>query len=100
MKTKIEINTQYVVDSMPMVESYRDDEGPCFMLAKWHEHGIREIVYGERIVMPVHEFESQHIVKTWLVDPNGESMTSRRKRLMGTKYLKRLIKNAKPLEEK
>lgn len=95
MKNTIEINAQYVVDSMPMVESYRNDEGPVFLLAKWHEHGLREIVYGERIVMPVHEFESDHVVYTWLVDPNGDPMTTRRKRLMTTKYLKKLIRGAK-----
>ena len=95
MKTKIEINTQYIVDSMPMVENYRDEEGSAYCLAKYHEHGIREIVYGERVIMPIHEFESQYIVQTWLVDPNGLPMTTRRKKLMGTQYLKRLVRNAK-----
>lgn len=94
MKNPIEINAQYSVSSMPMVKNYEDDDGSVFSLAKYHEHGVREIVYGDRIVMPLHEFESQYIVQTWLVDPNGDSMTTRRKRLMTTKYLKQLLRGA------
>lgn len=95
----IELNKEYIIDSMPMVENYRDDEGPVYMLAKWHEHGLREILYGSRVLMPVYEHEDRHIVQTWLLDPNGQPMTTRRKKLMGTKYMKRLIKGSEMLRK-
>lgn len=94
----IELNKEYPLP-MPMFMCFvSEDDGHWLCAKDYHEIDHQSVEMGQRVIMPLGVFEDCHIVKTWLVDPYDSVMTSKKTKLLKTKYLKTLLKNSRAVE--
>ena len=88
-KIELEIGKTYQIElKMIKAEEFSISD---YTLEKYFPDAACEVFTGHRNVKVCLQYNTHHIVETWLSDPHGERITSIRLKLMATKYLERLV---------